>query len=709
MNTYHLIITEKPSVARQIAAVLNAKERRDGFFIGNNRSPADSYIVSWCAGHLLELAAPDSYDERYSKWRYADLPIVPAVWKHNPVKEKTAQLKILKELINRADVETVINACDAGREGEHIFRLVYEHAKGKKPIKRLWISSMEDSAIQAGFNNLKDGAEYDRLCAAATCRERADWLMGLNATRLFSVLYGATLNTGRVQSPTLSMLVRREADITTFVKEPFFTPVIDCAGFTAFGERTKDKNEAEIICGDCNDKTAVVRSVERQKKTAAPPKLYDLTTLQREANRLFGFTAQQTLDYAQTLYEKRLLTYPRTDSRYLTGDMRETASDLLVWLQFNLPYSGSKDFVPDFDRMIDDSKVTDHHAIIPTTEIFKADLSALPSGERDILNLAAVRLLCAAASVHSFETAAAVFDCENHSFTAKGKTVLEDGWKEIDTAFKMSLKTAPEAEDHEDDASLPELSKGQTFESVTASVKEGATAPPKHYTEDTLLLAMENAGAAETDDDVERKGLGTPATRAATVEKIIKAGLVERKKKNLIPTDKGKNLITILPDALTSPLLTAQWENKLKQVERGELPDSEFMDGITAYIKTIVAENDTPKPEYEGLFSEKKNDTPSLGSCPRCKSSVREYVKGFFCDSHSCGFKLWKDSKFWTAKKKSLTADIVTALLKDGRVDLKGLYSEKSGKKYDAAVILDDKSDGYVNFKMEFKNGRLTI
>ena len=617
--------------------------------------------------------------------------------------------------MNRSDVETVINACDAGREGEHIFRLVYEHAKCKKdggrlpPIKRLWISSMEEAAIKAGIENLKSGAEYDNLYAAATCRERADWLVGLNATRLFSVLYNATLNTGRVQSPTLAMLVKREADIAAFVEEPFYTPVIDC-GFIAYGERMKNKTEAETVCTDCGGKAAIVRLVERQKKTAAPPKLYDLTTLQREANRLFGFTAQQTLDYAQALYEKRLLTYPRTDNRYLTGDMRETASDMLVWLQYNLPYSGSKDFVPDFDRMIDDSKVTDHHAIIPTCEMFKADLSALPSGEHDLLNLVAVRLLCAAAPVHSFETVTAVLDCGDYSFTAKGKTVITDGWKAVDTAFKASLKTKPETEDGEDDTALPELSKGQTFDRVIISIKEGATAPPKHYTEDTLLAAMESAGVDETDNDVERKGLGTPATRAATLEKIIKAGLAERQKKNLIPTDKGKNLIAILPDALTSPMLTAEWENKLKQVERGELQKDEFMDGIEALIKGIIAENSIPKPEFEDLFDGKKNDTPSLGSCPRCKSSVRESVKGFFCDNHSCGFKLWKDSKFWTTKKKPgsgppvLTAAIVTALLNSGRVEVKGLYSEKSNKKYDAVVILDDKGDGFVNLKMEFEN-----
>jgi len=691
-----LIIAEKPSVSRSIASVLGAMQKRDGYLEGNG------YIVSWCAGHLLELAAPDAYGEHLNKWRYADLPIIPDKWKHVASKDKAAQLKILKELMKRPDVDCVINACDAGREGENIFRLVYEHAKCNKKIMRLWISSLEDAAIKTGFNSLKDGRDYDTLYAAASCRERADWLVGISATRLFSVLYNTTMNTGRVQSPTLAMLVKRESDIAAFIKEPFYMPMIDLNSLIASGERLKDKTTAEKIRAACNGKTAVVRSIERQKKTVAPPKLYDLTTLQREANRLFGFTAAQTLEYAQSLYEKAIISYPRVDSRYLTSDMSGTAGAIVEWMKEEM----NADFTPDIDRLINDDRVSDHHAIIPTENISKADISALPSGERELLNLITVRMLCAAAPVHIYEAVTAVLDCNNHSFAAKGKTVIEDGWKVIETAFKASLKTKPDTEDDEDNTALPEISKGETFDSVTATVKEGATTPPKHFTEDTLLSSMETAGAEDTDSEVERKGLGTPATRAAIIEKLIKSGFVERQKKNLIPTVKGKHLIAILPDTLTSPKLTAEWENRLMQVQRGELPETDFMNDIAAFITAIVKENNTPKPEFADISGGNKAKSESLGACSRCGAAVRESGKGFFCDNNSCGFKIWKESRFWTAKKKPLTAAIVAALLKDRRVDLKGLYSEKSGKKYDATVVLDDTGDGYVNFKMEFEKNK---
>jgi DNA topoisomerase-3 len=693
-----LIITEKPSVGRSIASVLGAEQKRDGYIEGGG------YIVSWCAGHLLELAAPDAYGEQYAKWRYADLPIVPEQWKYVASKDKAAQLKILKDLMNRADVERVINACDAGREGENIFRHAYEHAKCKKKTLRLWISSMEDAAIRAGFEELKDGTEYDNLYAAASCRERADWLVGISATRLFSVLYGATLNTGRVQSPTLAMLVKREADITAFVKEPFYTPVIDCNGFTASGEKLKDSQAAETIRAACDGKAAAVRSVERQKKTASPPKLYDLTTLQREANRLFAFTAQQTLDYAQSLYEKKLITYPRTDSRYLTADMADGLDRLANLTATQMPFI-KVPLTVDAGAVINDAKVSDHHAIIPTLVIKKAELSALPSGELCILQMLTVRLVCAVAPAHSYESVTAVLDCEGNTFTAKGKTVIMDGWKAIEAAFKASLKTKPDAEENEDDTALPELAEGQTFDNVAASVKEGATAPPKHHTEDTLLSSMETAGAEDMPDEAERKGLGTPATRAAIIEKLVKTGFIERQKKNMIPTNKGKNLIAVLPDTLTSPKLTAEWESKLLEVQRGGLAAAAFMDGITAFITAVVKENNAPKPEYAGLFGGNKSTGEPLGVCPRCGAAVRESAKGFFCDTRSCGFKIWKESKFWTAKKKPLTAAIITVLLKDGSAAVKGLYSEKSGKKYDTKVILDDTGDGFVNFKLDFGQG----
>ncbi|MCL2588074.1 MAG: DNA topoisomerase [Oscillospiraceae bacterium] len=700
-KTYKLVVAEKKSVATSISTVLGANKREGGFFIGNG------YIISYCAGHLLELAPPDAYDKRYAKWRFADLPIIPDKWKHVPIKGKEAQLKILQGLMSRPDVECVINACDAGREGENIFRHVYHYVGCTKQVYRLWIASLEDAAIRAGFDNLKDGAEYDNLYAAAYCRERADWLVGLNCTRLFSILYGATLNTGRVQSPTLAMLVEREADIDRFIKEPLYTPTIDCGSFTASGERTKDKRAAEEIHAACGDSAAVVRSVERQTKTSAPPKLYDLTTLQREANRLFGFTAQQTLDYAQALYEKAILSYPRVDSRYLTSDMRDTVGALVEWAQGIMSLQCGADFVPDVDRLVDDSRVTDHHAIIPTAKIISADIPTLPFGERTILNLVAARLLSAVAPAHSYEIVTAVLECGEYSFTARGKTVISDGWKAIDKALRTSLKSESEAEDSEIESALPELAEGQTFNGVTAIIREGSTTPPKHFTEDTTLAGMETAGIEDMPEDVERKGLGTPATRAAVLEKIIKSGFVERQKKNLIPTEKGKNLIAVLPDALTSPTLTAGWEDMLKQVERGEMTAEAFMYIIKAFTGSIVEVNNTPKPEFFALFGNDRSEAEPLGNCPRCGASVREGAKGFFCDTRTCGFKIWKASKFWTAKKKPLTAAIVTALLKDGKVEIKGLYSEKKDRKYDATVALNDTGDGYVNFKLDFGSRRV--
>ena len=483
-------------------------------------------------------------------------------------------------------------------------------------------------------------------------------------------------------------------------------PIIDCGGLFASGDRQKDKQTAETIRAVCDGKTAVIQSVERQKKTAAPPKLHDLTSLQREANRLLGFTAAQTLEYAQSLYEKAVLSYPRVDSKYITSDMRGTVKELVSKIQDSIPYLGGSAFAPNIDRIINDNLVTDHHAIIPTAEVFKTDISALSTGERDILNLVIVRLLCAVAPAHAYESITAVLDCGGYLFTAKGKVVIEDGWKAVETAFKASLKTKSEVEtdDDEDDNALPELSKSQTYDGVSVMVKEGSTAPPRPYTEDTLLSAMENAGADETASEVERRGLGTPATRAAIIEKLVKTGFVERVKKNLISTELGRNLISVLPETLTSPKLTATWENSLLDVHKGNLTADEFMNNITAFIKAIVADNNAPKPEFMGLFGGNKAESESLGMCPRCGAAIREASKGFFCDTKSCGFKLWKESKFWTMKKKPLSATIVKSLLKNGRVKMTGLFSEKTGKKYDATVILDDSGEGYVGFKMSFDN-----
>ena len=677
------MIAEKPSVAMSLAAVLGATERKDGYLEGSG------YLVSWCVGHLLELAQPEAYKEQYAKWRYEDLPILPENWKYEVPKDKKTQLALLCRLMKDKRVDSVVCATDAGREGELIFRLVYEYAGCNKPMERLWISSMEDAAIREGFDRLRPGSDYDKLYDAAVCRAGADWLIGINATRLFSVLYGVTLNVGRVMSPTLALLVQRESDIESFISKPFYVPEITCGGFTASGEKMTERSEAEKIRMDCDHNSAFVRSVEKQVKTIQPPRLYDLTTLQRECNRIYGYTAQQTLDYVQSLYEKKLATYPRTDSQYLTKDMQATAASI--------------------DRVTDDSKVTDHHAIIPTVEIARTDLSELPSGERDVLTLLAVRLLCATTQANRFEAVTAMLDCQGYTFTAKGKTILQSGWKEVERIHRMSIRQS-ETEHKENEAvALPVLQEGQTFEAVSASLREGKTSPPKHYTEDTLLSAMETAGAEDMPEDAERKGLGTPATRAATLEKLVSAGFVQRKKKQLIPTEKGRNLIAVLPDNIKSPILTAEWESMLKQVEHGELSATSFMDQIADMSRTLVKEHTAPEERFADLFPSSRGTAhEAVGVCPRCGAPVYEGKKGFFCDNRECSFALWKDNRFFSSKKKSITKSVAAALLKEGRISMSGLYSEKTGKTYDAEVIMDDTGGKYVNFKLEFpvKKGR---
>ena len=694
MSQHKLVIAEKPSQAQAIAAVLGANVRRDVCICGNG------WIVSWCVGHLVELASAAAYDERYAKWVYDDLPILPEHWKFVVSNGKKKQLDILRKLMNDKDTESIICATDAGREGQLIFQLVYNYCKCKKPVQRLWISSMEDSAIRNGFEKLRPGSDYDNLYRAALCRSQADWLVGINATRVFSTTYGATLNVGRVQTPTLALIAHREEDIAAFVEEAFYTPQIDTGAFIASGEHVAIADDAEAVRAACDGKNAVVKSVDQQEKTTSPPRLYDLTTLQREGNRLFGFTAQQTLDYAQSLYEKKLCTYPRTDSRFLTSDMLPGLPALVKTVAAVFRYGGDNPAC-ETAQAINDSKVSDHHAIIPTPNIAKTDLSALPSGERDVLSLIAVRLLCAVGEPHRRSTVSAVLDCEGHSFMAKGKTVLHIGWRSIEDAFRSTLKNKPE-DDSTDDAALPELAVCDTFASVTASIKEGHTSPPKRYTEDSLLSAMETAGAEDMPEDAERKGLGTPATRAGVIEKLVKSGFIERKKKQLHPTAKGMNLIKVLPDMVKSAKLTAEWEHRLGEIERGALTDSVFMADISGMTRDLVRDHSEPIEEYKALFATAVPEGKSIGVCPRCTSAVTESQKGFFCSNRACAFALWKDNRFFTAKKRTITKPIAAALLKEGRVLLSGLYSAKTGKNYDATVVMDDTGDKYVNFKLNF-------
>lgn len=699
MEQHKLVIAEKPSVAQALAAVLGAKKKKEGYLEGNG------WLVSWCVGHLVELAQPEAYDEKYAKWRYEDLPILPADWKYQITSDKRKQFAVLRRLMNDKSVSAIVCATDAGREGELIFRLVYQQAGCQKPILRLWISSMEDAAIRDGFEHLRPGVEYERLYQAALCRAGADWLVGINATRLFSTLYHDTLNIGRVMTPTLALLVQREADIEAFQSAPFYVPEIACGGFVASGEKLEDQAAAETIKQACDGKDAVVLKIEKQKKTVLPPRLYDLTTLQRECNRLFGFTAQQTLDYLQSLYEKKLATYPRTDSQFITADMQATVGSLALWLWQNMPFADHASAAPELERIINDSKVTDHHAILPTVEIAHTDLSALPVGEKDVLMLLAARLLCATGQPHHFETITATLEAATYIFTAKGKNILLEGWKGIERAFRAGVKQKSKQEDENDDTvCLPELQKGQRFTNISASVREGKSTPPKHYTEDSLLAAMETAGAEEMPEDAERKGLGTSATRAATLEKLVSTGFVQRKKKQLLPSEKGIHLITVLPEVIKSPSLTAEWESLLKQVERGEMSAAAFMEGIASLVCDLIKKNSTPNTAYLSLFGKTiLGSREPIGICPRCGGSVIEGTKGFFCENKACSFALWKSKRFFSSKKKAITKTIAAALLKEGRVFISGLYSEKTGKTYDAFVVLDDSGDKQVNFKLEFK------
>lgn len=690
-----LVIAEKPSVAQSIAAVIGADTRRKGYLEGGG------YLVSWCIGHLAGLANAETYDPKYAKWNYHDLPILPERWQFVVGKEKQEQYKVLHDLMHSDTVDTVVNACDAGREGEAIFRTVYNLAGCKKPMQRLWISSMEDCAIRQGFEALKPGADYDGLHEAALCRSKADWLVGINATRLFSVLYHRTLNIGRVMSPTLALVVQREAEIAAFKPEAFYTVVLGMADFTATGERLKDKEEAARLQEACAGTDATVQKVERKDKAEKPPALYDLTTLQRDANRLLGFTAQQTLDYLQNLYEKKLCTYPRTDSRYLTSDMAEGQPVLVNAAAKAMPFASGSAVRANAAQVINDKKISDHHAVIPTQNIQSADLAALPVGERAVLELVALRLLVAVGQAYEYAETVITLECAGHTFTARGRAVQNPGWKTLEESYRAGLKDAPEPDKDNDAKALPVVAEGQVFPVTVPGIREGKTTPPKHFTEDTLLSAMEVAGAKDMPDDAERKGLGTPATRAGILEKLVSTGFVERKKSKktvqLLPTHDAVSLITVLPEQLQSPLLTAEWEYRLKEIERGELEPDAFMGGITEMLKELVSTYHA----IEGAEVLFPSGREVVGKCPRCGGNVTESKQGFFCEDAACQFALWKNSRFFTAKKKQLTKAVAADLLARGRVQMKGCYSEKTGKTYDAVIVLDD--DGQrTNFKMEF-------
>ena len=685
-----LVIAEKPSVGAAIGKVLGASCRKDGYLEGNN------YIVSWCVGHLVGLADASSYDERFAKWRYSDLPIVPEEWLFEVPKDKQKQFKVLRDLMRDKRVTELVCATDAGREGELIFRLVYKKAGCTKPFKRLWISSLEDSAIREGFAHLRSSGEYDRLYEAALARSKADWIVGINGTRLFSTLYHKKLVVGRVQTPTLAMLVEREGKISTFHKEKYFNVHISKDNLTADLEKVKTEDEAKAIAAACDKKQAVVSSLKKETKTVNPPRLYDLTTLQREANRYYGFTAQQTLDLVQSLYEKKLLTYPRTDSQFITEDMESTARQVIGIVSRKLPLFGGITHEPDIGRITNNAKVTDHHAIIPTVQLEKQDLGELPESEQKIIRLVAMRLLSATGEKHIYDETSVTLTCEGYEFRAKGKTVVQDGWKAIERRFKETLKSK---EKDEPERSLPTLNENDIFSSVSASVTEHYTSPPKPYTEDSLLSAMETAGNAEFDDDTEKKGLGTPATRAGIIEKLVKGGFVERKGKSLVPTKDGNNLVCVLPEQITSPSMTAEWENTLMQIERGNADADKFLSGIVGMTSELVK-------AYPFLSDAEANrfDTgrESIGKCPRCGSPVYVGKGNYYCSNRECSFCMWEDNKFFTSKKKKLTKKIAAELLDKGWCRVTGLYTPKRPQLYDAVIRLDDTGGKYVSFKMEF-------
>ena len=689
--SYRLVVSEKPSVAMAYAKVLGATNRKDGYMEGNG------YLVSWCVGHLVELAPPNAYGGQYVKWSIADLPILPQKWQYLVSASTKKQFGVLQKLMHRPDVDSIVCATDAGREGELIFRLVYQQAGCKKPVFRLWLSSMEENAIREGFAHLKPSTEYDALYNAALCRERADWMVGINASRLFSCLYGQPLAVGRVMTPVLAMTVVREAAIAAFVPEKFYTVDLELtSGCTASSKRFAQKADAELLLSKCRKEGRVtVQKMERKEKSESPPALYDLTTLQRDANRLLGFTAQQTLDYAQSLYEKRLITYPRTDSRFLTDDMAASLPGLVT--DTGKAFAVEEPVPIHVQQVINGSKVTDHHALLPTKSMANADLAALPAGERNVLRLIAARLLCAVGEPHRYAETTLTTICAGEEFSAKGKVMLSEGWKAMEQKMLGELLGK-----QKEAAVLPDVQEQSQCSIAGAELKEGQTSAPKHFTEDLLLHSMETASADSMPEGVERQGIGTPATRAATIEKLVQKGFLERKgnkkTKVLLPTDKGKALITVMPEEIQSPEMTADWETKLLQIERSEMEPETFMTEIKEMISSLVTTTEAAK----GANALMKNKI--IGVCPNCGKPVVEREKGWFCENRECRFVLWKDNAFFKRLGKRLDAHVADKLLRDGRVRLKDCKSAK-GKTYNATVLLSCEADGRSKFSLEFEGG----
>lgn len=688
-----LVIAEKPSVAQSYAKNLSAYKREDGYLEG------ESCIVSWCLGHLAEYAQPEEYDPKYEKWQFDDLPILPEAWKLKVSKDKKKQFEVIKTLMNRSDVEYLVNGCDAGREGELIFQRVYVLAGCRKPVKRLWISSMEDAAIQKGFQTMKSEEEYKNLCMAAVCRAQADWLIGMNGTRAYTTRYFKRLIVGRVQTPTLAMLAERQERIEHFQKEAFYKVALTDGKLTVVSENIANEEAADLLAALCNGSTAVVTQMKKERKKSFPPKLYDLTSLQREANRYFGYTAKRTLDMLQELYEEKLVTYPRTDSQFVTEDMKDSVEELVEKMPVLLSFADYGQLGHGIKRVINNAKVSDHHAILPTKEAVEKGIADLPADKKNLMMLICQQLVQATGEEYLYEQTDITVKCQEHDFKARGKIPVQMGFKEVEKAFKqLCVKTEP-VEEKEKETSIPAgYEEGMRLFPVKAEKTTHYTSPPKPFNEDTLLAAMETAGNKEFDSETEKKGLGTPATRASIIEKLVSSGYAQRKGKQILPSTEGKELVKVMPEYLKSAVMTAEWENQLLMMEKGQITDAQFMGEITSLVgKILEVCRDIPEEERRRFQTERE----VIGKCPVCGSDIFEGKQNFYCSNRQCDFALWKENRFLGSMEKNLDKKMAKELLAKACIHVKGLYSKKKDMKFDADLLLT-LEDGKPRFHLEF-------
>ena len=688
-----LVIAEKPSVAQSYAKNLSAYKREDGYLEG------ESCIVSWCLGHLAEYAQPEEYDPKYEKWQFDDLPILPEAWKLKVSKDKKKQFEVIKTLMNRSDVEYLVNGCDAGREGELIFQRVYVLAGCRKPVKRLWISSMEDAAIQKGFQTMKSEEEYKNLCMAAVCRAQADWLIGMNGTRAYTTRYFKRLVVGRVQTPTLAMLAERQERIEHFQKEAFYKVALTDGKLTVVSENIANEEAAELLAALCNGSTAVVTQMKKERKKSFPPKLYDLTSLQREANRYFGYTAKRTLDMLQELYEEKLVTYPRTDSQFVTEDMKDSVEELVEKMPVLLSFADYGQLGHGIKRVINNAKVSDHHAILPTKEVVEKGIADLPADKKNLMMLICQQLVQATGEEYLYEQTDITVKCQEHDFKARGKIPVQMGFKEVEKAFKQLCVKAEPVEGKEKETSIPAgYEEGMRLFPVKAEKTTHYTSPPKPFNEDTLLAAMETAGNKEFDSETEKKGLGTPATRASIIEKLVSSGYAQRKGKQILPSTEGKELVRVMPEYLKSAVMTAEWENQLLMMEKGEITDTQFMGEITSLVRKILEVcREIPEEERRRFQTERE----VIGKCPVCGCDIFEGKQNFYCSNRQCDFALWKENRFLGSMEKNLDKKMARELLAKACTHVKGLYSKKKDMKFDADLLLT-LEDGKPRFHLEF-------